>query len=134
MNTDSKEAGKRSYDKATRYMENAKKELALAKKNGKFYDDTKHVSTACGTAYKSALIAIDGIFVQRGVHRGRGGVSIEYYTSNLAKIDKKMLNSLDTVYKILHIDGYYGEINNVKAISAGFEEAETFLKKLKQML
>src|ERR1035438_6633850 len=113
--TDTKEAGQKSLDLATRYMANAYKELALAKKNGKFYDDTKHVSMACGAAYKGVLIAIDGIFRQRGVQRGRGGVSIEYYTSNLAKIDNKILNSLDTVYKILHLEGYYRELNNVQA-------------------
>ena len=132
--TDTKEAGQKSLDLATRYMANAYKELALAKKNGKYYDDTKHVSIACGTAYKGVLIAIGGIFKQRGVQRGRGGVSIEYYTSNLSKIDKKMLNALNTAYDILHCEGYYRELNNVKAISVGFEEAEFIINKLKQML
>ena len=135
MSKENKVAGQMSLDKATRFMDNAKKELALAKKHGYFYEDTKHVSGACGVAYKGVLVAIDAIFILRGIEREKGKrPTIKFYKSNLAKIDKKMSNSLNTVYKILHIEGYYEEFDNVKVISVGFEEAENILKKLKQML
>ena len=135
MTIEKKEIGLKSLEKATRFMDNAYKELGLAKKEGKFYEDTKHVSMACGTAYKGVLIALDGIFVLRGIERERKKrTSIEFYQMNLAKVDKKMLHSLNTVYKVLHIGGYYEEFDSVKVISVGFEEAENILKKLKQML
>jgi hypothetical protein len=135
MKTDTKEAGQKSLDLATRYMANAYKELALAKKNGKYYDDTKHVSGACGVAYKGVLVALDGILGLRGIARDkRKRPSIEYYQSNLGKMDKKMSNSLDTAYKILHLYGYYDGINDAVTIGRGFEEAEFIINKLKQML
>lgn len=129
------EEGQKSYDLATRYMDNAKKELGLSKKEGKFYEDTKHVSGACGVAYKGVLVALDGIFALRGIERDkRTRPTIKYYQSNLAKVDKKMLNSLNVTYEILHLSGYYDGLNNVRIIAIGFEEAEIILKKLKQML
>ena len=135
MKTENEEAGQKSLDLAMRYMDNAKKELTLSKKEGKFYEDTKHVSGACGVAYKGVLVALDGIFVLRGIERDkRKRPSIEFYKSNLAKIDKKLLNSLNVTYEILHLSGYYDGLNDVIIINRGFEEAEIILKKLKQML
>ena len=67
MNTENKIEGQKSFDEATRYLNNAYKELKLAKKNGKFYEDKKHVSGACGIAYKGVLTALNGIFLLRGV-------------------------------------------------------------------
>lgn len=127
---------KKSYNEATRFMDNAKKELGLAKKEGRYYEDVKHVSGACGIAYKGVLVALDGIFMLRGIERGdkRKRLSIDYYTSNLAKIDKKMLGSLNDCYQILHLDGYYDCYNNAKVILEGFEQADSILKKLEQML
>ena len=136
MSTEIKMEGQKSLDLATRYMDNAKKELKLARKEGKFYQDAKHVSGACGVAYKGVLVALDGIFLLRGVERGdkRKRLSIEYYQRNLAKIDKKMLDSLNTAYEILHLSGYYDGLNHVKSIEGGFEEAEIIIGKLKGML
>ena len=133
-NSDNKVVAQKSFDNATRYMSNAKRELGLAMKNGNIYEDRKHVSCACGIAYKGVLVALDGIFILRRVKRDRGGVSIKFYQSNLAKIDKKMLHSLEVAYQILHVDGYYNEFNDVRALAIGFIEAEIILKKLKQML
>jgi hypothetical protein len=136
MSEKNKIEGQKSLDLATRYMDNAKKELILAKKEGKFYQDTKHVSGACGIAYKGVLVALDGIFLLRGIERGdkRKRLSIEYYKRNLAKIDGKLLDSLNATYDILHLSGYYDGLNLVKAIEGGFEEAEIIIKKLKGML
>src|ERR1035438_5689822 len=104
MKTENEEAGQKSLDLAMRYMDNAKKELTLSKKEGKFYEETKHVSGACGVAYKGVLVALDGIFILRGIERDkRKRPSIEFYKSNLAKIDKKLLNSLNVTYEILHL-------------------------------
>ncbi|MEK6616094.1 MAG: DUF5618 family protein [Bacteroidota bacterium] len=40
------------------------------------------------------------------------------------KIDNKIQNALNAAYRILHIEGYYEEINDVKTIQSGFEKAE----------
>src|ERR1035438_729666 len=113
MKTENEEAGQKSLDLAMRYMDNAKKELTLSKKEGKFYEDTKHVSGACGVAYKGVLVALDGIFILRGIERDkRKRPTIKYYQSNLAKVDKKMLNSLNVAYGNLHLAGYYDGNND----------------------
>ena len=134
MNKDTENNARITFDEATRYMDNAYKELLMAKKNGLVYDDTKHVSGACGIAYKGVLIALDGILVLKGIERNKGRVSIDYYKSNVAKLDKKMLNSLNVVYEILHLSGYYDGFNNVKILTIGFKEAENIIKKLKQSI
>ncbi len=135
MITEKKAEGKKSFDLATRYLDNARKELALAKKNGKYYEDTKHVSMACGAAYKGTLVALDAILLLRGIEREKKKkASIEFYEYHLAKIDKKILHSLNDVYEILHLAGYYNEFNNAKIILLAFQEAENILKKLKGML
>src|ERR1035438_8102889 len=123
MTTEKKATAQKSFDKATRFMDNAKKELSLSKRHGKIYEDTKHVSGACGIAYKGVLIALDGIFLLRGIEReNKKRASIEFYQYNLAKTDKKLLHSLNVVYKVLHIEGYYEEFNDVKILSIGFAE------------
>jgi hypothetical protein len=126
----------KSFDEATRFMGNAKKELQLAKKNGNAYEDIKHLQVACGTAYLAVLKAVDGIFIIRNIPKPhkKGRRSIEYYTEGLSHVDNKILASLNNAYTTLHLYGYYDGYNNVKAISTGFEDAEIILKKLKQML
>jgi hypothetical protein len=127
---------KKSYNEATRFMGNAKKELGLAKKNGKVYEDIKHLQMACGTAYLAVLKAVDGIFILREIPKPhkKGRRSIDYYTDGMANIDKKMLTSLNNAYSMLHLYGYYDGYNNVQGILGGFEEAESLIKKLEQML
>src|SRR6266566_357593 len=124
MKADTKTAAKKSFEEATRLMDNAKKELALAKKHGKIYEDIKHLRVACGTAYIATLKALDGIFILRNIPKPKRKGSIEYYQEGLSKIDKKTLTSLNIAYHILHIDGYYDGFNGVKVILSGFEEAE----------
>src|SRR3984957_18804790 len=116
----------KSFDEATRFMGNAKKELQLAKKNGNAYEDIKHLQVACGTAYLAVLKAVDGIFILREIPRPhkKGRRSIDYYTDGMSNIDKKMLNHLNNAYSMLQLYGYYDGYNNVQAILSGFEDAE----------
>ncbi|MFH1005080.1 MAG: DUF5618 family protein [Bacteroidota bacterium] len=134
MLTENKTTAQKKYDEAIRFMSNARKELQQAKKNGKFYHDKKHLSVACGIAYKSVLKALEGFFILRNIANPKGRVSIQYYQSHLATLDKKMLDYLNSAYQILHLYGYYDELNNVKIIQAGFEEAQYIIHKLKQSL
>ena len=120
------------YSEAVRYMDNAKENLLKAKKEGKFYQDTKYVKTACGTAYSGLLVALDGFFTLKGIKNPKKKLrkSIEFYQENLSKIDKKMLDYLISAYKILHLSGYYDGINNAIVIKEGFEAAGKIIEKI----
>ena len=121
------------YGEAMRYMENAKGYLQNAKKDGKYYSDPKYVKTACGTAYSGVLVALDGFLSLKGVEKpkGKNRKSIEYYHDNIAKLDRKMLNYLNSVYKILHLSGYYDGIEDAVVIKRGFDEAYKIIGKIK---
>ena len=121
------------YNEAIRYMDNAKEYLKKAKKEGNFYHDKKYIKTACGTAYSGMLVALDGFLILKGMDKPKGKMrkNIEYYQSNITKIDKKMLNCLNNAYQILHLYGYYDGIEDVRVISAGFDNAYTIIEKIK---
>ena len=125
----------KSYTEAMRYMENAKETLKKAVKEDDYYRDKKYVRTACGTAYNGVLIALDTYLALKNVEMPRKKRrSIEFYTKNIAKIDKKMLNYLDVVYNILHLDGYYDGILNARIIKEGFDVACQVIDKIKPQL
>ena len=123
----------RYYSEAIRYMDNAKECLQKAKKEGKFYNDPKYVKMACGTAYSGVLTALDGFLLLKGVEKpkGKNRKSIEYYHDHLGKLDRKMLNYLNSVYKTLHLWGYYDGIERADIVKAGFEDAYTLIEKIK---
>ncbi|MCL1947253.1 MAG: DUF5618 family protein [Chitinivibrionia bacterium] len=122
------------YTEAVRYMDNAKEALQKAKKiDDGYYKDKKYVRAACGIAYLGVLVAIDAWFKIKDVALPSKNKqkSIEYYTTNIAKLDKKMLSLFNTAYDILHLVGYYRGITSVKAISAGFDAAYDVIDKIK---
>ena len=119
------------YKEALRYIDNANKDLKLAGKDGKFYEDEKYVKTACGTAYSGALIALDHLFKIKNIPTRRRRKSIEYYQQGLAQIDKKLLKHLNSAYHLLHLDGYYDGITDIKAIEVGFDNAMSLISSLK---
>jgi uncharacterized protein (UPF0332 family) len=122
------------YSEAIRYMENDKDCLKKAKKENDYYNDAKYVRMACGTAYNGVLIALDGFLVLRGVHTPDGKKlrkSIEHYQSSITKIDKAMLKTLNSAYKILHLYGYYDGIEDARVVSAGFDNAYKIIDKIK---
>ena len=134
MQTENKIPAQKIYDEATRLMNNAHKELQLAKKNGKFFHDIKHLQVACGTAYLATLKALNGIFLLRNIPKPKRHASIEYYQQGLTNLDRKILDSLNVAYRILHIDGYYEGFNHAQTILSGFEEAQYIINKLKQAI
>ena len=130
---DQQELKKNYYNEAMRYMDNAKECLKKAKKEDGCYNDQKYVRMACGTAYSGVLIALDCFLILRGVHKptAKERKSIEYYQKNITKIDQKMLNGLNTAYKILHMWGYYDGIEKVSVVKDGFDEAYKIIEKVK---
>ncbi|MDQ1267309.1 MAG: hypothetical protein QG635_2463 [Bacteroidota bacterium] len=120
-----------SYNEAMRYIENARLYLKQAGNEDNFYIDEKYIKTACGTAYSGMLKALDFLFDIKNIPKRRGRKSIEYYKSELAKIDKKLLNHLNSGYRFLHLDGYYEGEKSVKGIEAGFYSAISLIEALK---
>ena len=120
------------YSEAMRYMDNAREHLKSARKEGPFYHDRKYVRTACGTAYSGLLIAMDGFLRLRDIKSNKKErKSIEYYQSNITKIDKKMLDTLNVAYEILHLFGYYDGTKSVKVVKEGFDLAYKLIDKIK---
>ena len=128
-----KEVKEKYYGEAMRYMDNAGDCLKKAKKDGKFYNDPKYVKMACGTAYSGILVALDGFLLLKGIAKPKGKQrkSIDYYQSNIAKIDKKMLDYLNNAYEILHLWGYYDGIGDVIVVKRGFDLANSLINKIK---
>ncbi|MBM2814098.1 MAG: hypothetical protein HW421_860 [Ignavibacteria bacterium] len=119
------------YKESMRYIENAKTTLKQTGKDDKFYKDVKYLHTVCGTAYIGMLKALDFLFEIKKIPKRRGKKSIEYYQKNLSKLDKKLLNHLNNGYRLLHIEGYYEGITNIKAIDAGFDDAISIIEAIK---
>jgi len=119
------------YLEAMRYIDNAKDNLKLAEKNGKFYADDKYVKSACGIAYSGLLRGLDFLFNIRNVQKQRGRKSIEYYRTVLGTMDKKLLDHLNSGYEILHLYGYYDGGNKVAVIAEGFDDALSIINTLK---
>jgi uncharacterized protein (UPF0332 family) len=105
----------------------------MPKKEDDFYLDKKYVKTACGTAYNGMLVALDCFLMLKGKNKPKGKVrkSIEYYQSNITGIDKKMLNSLNSAYEILHLWGYYDGITKASVVKEGFDLAYIIIDKIK---
>jgi hypothetical protein len=127
------EVREKYYGEAIRFMDNAKEYLKNAKKEGKFYQDTKYVKMACGTACNGVLVAMDGFLILRGIKKPtkKDRKSIEFYQSHIAKIDRKMLVCLNSAYQLLHLYGYYDGTNNAHVVKAGFDDAYTLIEKIK---
>ena len=121
------------YSEAMRYMDNAKECLKNAKKEDGYYHDQKYVRMACGTAYSGVLVALDYFLKLKGISKpkGKDRKSIEYYQENLSIQDRKMLNYLNTVYVILHLDGYYDGVKKATVIKSGFDDAYKIIEKIK---
>jgi uncharacterized protein (UPF0332 family) len=121
------------YGEAMRYMDNAHECLKKAKREGNYYNDQKYVKMACGTAYSGMLMALDCFLMLKGIEipKGKNRKSIEFYHNNLGKLDGKMLNTLNSVYKVLHLWGYYDGIENVTVLKGGFDDAYTIIEKIK---
>jgi hypothetical protein len=120
------------YSEAVRYMDNAREYLKNAKKEDNFYQDKKYVKTACGTAYSGLLVAMDGFLTLKDLKpKAKERKSIEFYQRNITKIDKKMLNTLNSAYEILHLLGYYDGITDAIVVKRGFDLADALIDRIK---
>jgi hypothetical protein len=119
------------YKEAMRYIENAREDLKLAGIDDKYYADDKYVKSACGIAYSGLLFALDRLFDIKNMPKRRGRKAIDYYQSNLSKMDKKLLRLLNTAYRVLHLEGYYEGETNRRIIEEGMDNAISIIETLK---
>ena len=125
---------------AKRYLENARKELRKSpvdRETG-IYTDIKYVASASGKAYLSALEALKALFLWENLLSpkdiGEKLKKVEMYDNYLKKLmrvgkDKDTLKILfNEIYKILHLGGYYRELQDKKSIDSGFEKVEKMIK------
>jgi hypothetical protein len=122
-----------AYAEAMRYMNNAAETLQKARKLDNFYLDKKYVRSACGIAYLGALEALDCFFKLRGVQFPKKDKhkNIDFYTSNVAKLDWKLSGELQAAYRVLHLDGYYGGYGKADIIKSGFDSAYAIIALIK---
>ncbi len=125
---------------AKRYLQNARETLKKAGVDRRVgeYVDLKYVSEASGTAYLAALEALKALFLWEGLVDEREVKSklkrVEMYDSLLKRVmrigkDRDVLIRLfDNVYSLLHIGGYYRELQDKKAIDSGFEKVEKMIR------
>lgn len=109
---------------AMRYIDNAKDILReKANKEDGLYQDKKYVKMAGHTAYLGVLVALDSLL---GAKK-KGRKSVEWYKSELAKMDKKTTSLFDAVYETLHLSMGYDGNPSSKIAQVGLEEAERII-------
>jgi len=125
---------------AKRYLRNAKETLKKAGVNREVgeYIDLKYVSSASGTAYLAALEALKALFLWEELLTAKDVKDklkkIEMYDRYLTKVSRIgkdrdiLIRLLDNVYSLLHIGGYYRELQDRKAIDSGFEKVAKIIR------
>ncbi len=121
---------------ALRYLNNAKEMLRSAPIEDDIYTDIKPIQEACSTAYLAVLKAIDEYLIQRGVSEKELPQSVDDYREMIRKYlsirNGKLAREFETIYKALHIAGYYrGLLDNVDMVKDAFKVAKAFIEKIK---
>jgi len=119
------------------YLKNARQLIKQSPIEDNRYTDIKYVREACGTAYLAILKAIDERLLSKGFTEKEMPQSVEEYRSVLAKHisihNGKLLGQFSTLYKELHIAGYYrGLIEEVNVLKEIFKTAGTFILRLEK--
>ncbi len=123
----------KAYAEYERYMSNAKDALKKAGKKDGYYTDDKYTKTACNIAYSGVLVVLDAWIAINGatlkLSRGQRK-SVDYYRENILR-NRKLLNSYNTAYSILHLSGGYDGVLKYEVIVSGmssFTDIAQFVK------
>ncbi len=132
MSTQEKEM---RYRDAARYIENATEILKTkGNKEGGYYQDTKYVKMACGTAYNGVLLAVDTYLEIKGntlKEKKNSRKTVKDYLAKLSQLDRKLLQEFNAAYNILHLSGYYDGNNKYNVIREGLDSAINIINKIK---
>jgi hypothetical protein len=125
----------KNYAEAIRYMDNAREVLKKANKEDSYYHDKKYVKMACGTAYSGVWLALDAFLQLKGVKLAnkRTRKSIEYYTSHITQMDRKLLADVNLAYEILHLYGYYDGIQDAVVVKRGMDLGHKIIDRIKPL-
>lgn len=118
---------------ARRYLVNAKQTLARSHIENDIYKDAKYVKEAAGIAYLSALTAIDGYLIGKGINGDKLPASFEGYWNAVHKnipLNGKLHDALTVVYQNLHILAYYRGGVGVEMVKEGFSNAKKIIDML----
>ena len=110
---------------AYRYLLNAKQTISNSPIEYGIYQDTKYVREAAGIAYLTALKAIDGYLIGKGIPADELPDSIEEYRRLVKKkipLNGILVGALTIVYENLHLFAYYREGRSVNMVKEGFEK------------
>jgi len=127
----------KQYTEAMRYFNNAKELLKKTERDGRYFKDSKYVSSASSVVYKGVLVALDcwlslkGVEVPRSVAGKKNRKSIEFYRNNIARLDKKLLKDFNSVYETLHLFGYYDGTLIVGIVDLGFKISKEIINLIK---
>ncbi len=118
-----------------KYLENAKQLLRKSDIEDNTYLDLKYVQEACGTAYLAVLKAIDGYLISRGVNPKDLPQSVDGYRAAIRKFlaprDGKLTREFESLYRALHIAGYYrGLLDTVPMVKEALNAARGFVEKI----
>ena len=121
---------------ALRYLENAKEILKSVPIEDNTYTDVKPIQEACGTAYLAVLKAIDEYLLKKGLDGKELPQSMDGYREMIRKYllvhNGKLLKEFESLYKLLHIAGYYrGLLENVTVVKDALKAAKAFIEKIK---
>ncbi len=121
---------------AIRYLNNAKEILKSVPVEDNTYTDVKPVREAFGTAYLAVLEAIDEALMKKGLSEKELPNSVDEYRKVLQKYlavhDGRLLREFESLYRILHIAGYYRKLlYRVDIVKDAMKAARDFIEKMK---
>ena len=120
-------------EEARRYVANAEEAIKKANYDPELnsYTDSKYIKAAGDYLWKGCLIALDAVF---DVRKGKGRPSIDKYKMAVAKRDKKLLNSVNIGYDLMHLVMGYGGNKDKKVCDRGFEYANAIIDYCEKLL
>jgi hypothetical protein len=120
-------------EEARRYVANAEEAIKKANYDPELnsYTDSKYIKAAGDYLWKGCLIALDAVF---DVRKGKGRPSIDKYKMAVAKRDKKLLNSVNIGYDLMHLVMGYDGNKDKKVCDRGFEYANAIIDYCEKLL
>ena len=113
-------------EEARRYVANAEEVIKKADYDYELrsYTDSKYVKTAGDILWKGCLIALDAAF---SVRKDKGRPSIDKYKAAVARRDKKLLNTMNIGYGLMHLTMGYDGTKDKSVCDKGFEYANAII-------
>ena len=120
-------------EEARRYVANAEEAIKKANYDPELnsYTDSKYIKAAGDYLWKGCLIALDAVF---DVRKGKGRPSMDKYKMAVAKRDKKLLNSVNIGYDLMHLVMGYDGKKDKKVCDRGFEYANAIIDYCEKLL